>query len=598
MSDLESIFKLNLALSYVLEEFENGGKVIFIAPTSYGKTLLSLKLIRIAQENSLSWGLIHVAPYRALVREIFNQKFRGMYPNVGYQSHDDLGIEDKSPYFLRDLVVTTLDSFIYNLFKIPVTEMSKIIGGKGTLGHFYAVLASINTSTIVFDEAHMYLSDVGGLESESLALLLASLDYLIAMDNPLVIETATLNTKVITYIAEFLARTGNKVSIVYVGSESNPQVRNLRRLRNEGVLLRTVVDNDFISRNSIKWRTNFIRSEDVVKKAIEYCFSEPVLIIRNTVKNAIETYLKLREVCSKAVLIHGLLSNKDRENAFKELSNIVSNVGVIVSTQVIEAGVDIDGKIIITDPAPIENLVQRVGRLCRRKRLSECVEDGAQIYIVEGDISELAPMYNTERVIKTIDYVRMFKDIEWRLLDGRDSLKSFTNIIEDIPPQLDLSQVPQVITYELMKRYLGSDVRSDILMEIIKRYNLTNLIRSSILVNVLIPPIPSSVKEVKDLEYVSVDLNRLILREKDSEVSERCLEYEDDYAKLIILTPSEEGLVLSSDLVRKKLNEVKKEFNLVTALEYLLPKKEVSSSYGTFLLANEKCYERGLGLRI
>jgi CRISPR-associated endonuclease/helicase Cas3 len=600
MLNFKDLFKLHLALNHVLKEFDDGKKVIFIAPTGYGKTMLSLELIRVAQDNLLSWGLIHVAPYRALVREIFNQKFKGKYPDVGYQSHDEIGVEGKSPYFLRDLVVTTLDSFVYNLFKIPVTEMNKIISGKWTLGHFYAVLASINTSTIVFDEAHMYLSDVGGLESESLALLLASLDYLIAMENPLVIETATLNTKVITYIAEFLTKTGGKVSIVYVGEEDNPQFKKLKELRSKGISLRAVVDDRFIKENSIEWETKFIRPEDIVTEVKQLCHSEPILIIRNTVKNAIETFLKLREVCDKVVLIHGLLSNKDRENALKQLKIIEDSSGVIVATQVIEAGIDINSRILITDPAPIENLVQRVGRLCRKgsKIFSKCIEEGAQIYIIEGDVSELAPIYSEERVIKTINHIKEIKKLEWRLLDDRDGFKSFTNIIEEIPPQTDLSQVPQVITYELMRRYLSSDVRSDVLMEIIKRYNLEGLVRSSILVNVLIPPLPNSIKGLNELEYVSVDLNRLILRERDVKAHDRCLEYEDDYAKLIIVTHDEGKLTLSIDLTKKKLNEVRGRFNLVSALEYLSPKNKFSTSYGVFLLASERCYERGLGLKI
>jgi hypothetical protein len=115
---------------------------------------------------------------------------------------------------------------------------------------------------------------------------------------------------------------------------------------------------------------------------------------------------------------------------------------------------------------------------------------------------------------------------------------------------------------------------------------------------VLIPPLPNSIKGLNELEYVSVDLNRLILRERDVRAYDRCLEYEDDYAKLIIVTHDEGKLTLSIDLTKKKLNEVRGKFNLVSALEYLSPKSEFSTSYGVFLLASERCYERGLGLKI
>jgi CRISPR-associated endonuclease/helicase Cas3 len=92
------------------------------------------------------------------------------------------------------------------------------------------------------------------------------------------------------------------------------------------------------------------------------------LIIVNTVKRAQGIYVALQRKKPKAqlVLIHSRFRPGDRQKALQRLLQAPGDEGVIgVCTQVVEAGVDVSARVLITDLAPWASLVQRFGR-CNR----------------------------------------------------------------------------------------------------------------------------------------------------------------------------------------------------------------------------------------
>jgi len=56
---------------------------------------------------------------------------------------------------------------------------------------------------------------------------------------------------------------------------------------------------------------------------------------------------------------------RDRRRKLREARELLRRGGIVVSTQVIEVGVDLDFKALITEAAPLSSLVQRVGRVNR-----------------------------------------------------------------------------------------------------------------------------------------------------------------------------------------------------------------------------------------
>jgi CRISPR-associated endonuclease/helicase Cas3 len=88
-------------------------------------------------------------------------------------------------------------------------------------------------------------------------------------------------------------------------------------------------------------------------------------VIANTVARAQEIWDELAKAGAKNVdLLHSRFRPGDREQIVKRVLESAS--GIVVSTQVIEAGVDIDAQMMITDAAPWASLVQRFGRVNRR----------------------------------------------------------------------------------------------------------------------------------------------------------------------------------------------------------------------------------------
>jgi CRISPR-associated endonuclease/helicase Cas3 len=596
-------------LQKAIESFEKGRNVVLVAPTGYGKTILSTRLVKVVRERGLSAGLIHVVPYRALVRQIYEEKFKGAHPSVGYQSMDEVEPRDKSPYYLRELVVTTLDSFIYNLYRVPVAEMLKVVGGKETLGHYYPVLASIMTSTVVFDEAHVYLGAEVATgeedEKESLEFVLAALAYLSQAKVPVIVETATMHSSVIARVVEMLNRANRGVDIIYVGG-GNLQVEGILRHLGEmpSTSVEVVEDKEFYERSAIEWTTKLVGEEEALRVASELCRSEPVLIVRNTIARAINTYNRLREVCN-ATLIHSLLSNRDRERGLNEARKIAERgSGVIVSTQVIEVGVEVATRVLISDPAPIENLSQRAGRLCREKYkdvFETCREVGAEVYIIKGDPEKLAEVYNKDRVREalsklTTEIAKDERRVDWRLLSTRRSGRvSFTDILEATsPPSL---REPGEL-YKVAEYYLMSDATPKMLLRLLRSLS-TWLSRSSVLLSVLIPPYEG--REPDELELVVVDSSRLLKSELKGR--EKCLEYDEEGRPRVILVGLAEDKkpVYITSHLKVSLEELvgRKGFeHLIRSLTSYVKPEGLSRAMGMYLLAKETCYQRGLGLMI
>lgn len=105
-----------------------------------------------------------------------------------------------------------------------------------------------------------------------------------------------------------------------------------------------------------------------------------VLVIRNTVALAQESYRFLKAYCTetgiKFGLIHSRFTQADREKnetlwtdlLGRDGSNRPKNGSVLVGTQVLEQSLDIDADLLVTDLAPTDLILQRIGRLHRHQR--------------------------------------------------------------------------------------------------------------------------------------------------------------------------------------------------------------------------------------
>jgi CRISPR-associated endonuclease/helicase Cas3 len=108
--------------------------------------------------------------------------------------------------------------------------------------------------------------------------------------------------------------------------------------------------------------------------AAEHAPGSMTLAVHNTVRAATDTARRLRKRGATGgpdvVLLHSRFRPPDRRRLTDELLAPVPTDGrVVCATQVIEAGVDISARLLITEVAPWSSVVQRLGRCNRRGEL-------------------------------------------------------------------------------------------------------------------------------------------------------------------------------------------------------------------------------------
>jgi CRISPR-associated endonuclease/helicase Cas3 len=116
----------------------------------------------------------------------------------------------------------------------------------------------------------------------------------------------------------------------------------------------------------------------------------------NTVAQAQNIYGILQSGVEKSVLLHGGFNGTDRNRHEQTLLQAEKNdnledVMLLVGTQAIEVSLDIDYEVIYTEPAPIDALLQRFGRVNRKRErgISPCVifkeSNKTDFYIYDKD---------------------------------------------------------------------------------------------------------------------------------------------------------------------------------------------------------------------
>jgi CRISPR-associated endonuclease/helicase Cas3 len=117
------------------------------------------------------------------------------------------------------------------------------------------------------------------------------------------------------------------------------------------------------------------------------------LVILNKVDDAIAVADALRQNLP-VLLLHSRFRGADRATLAEKLQNFI---GVVVATQVIEAGIDLDARKLFTVACPWASFVQRCGRAGRNNTYTEC-----DVYLldIEGMRSTPKPLPYTSQEIK------------------------------------------------------------------------------------------------------------------------------------------------------------------------------------------------------
>lgn len=242
--------------------------------------------------------------------------------------------------------------------------------------HFFVRHFALAGKVVILDEIHSYDVYTGTLVDK----LITTLE---ALGCTIIILSATLTGK----------RRDKIVSCVEDPKEEADIPYPLITARKEEHTLEPVAITPPESRTI---KVDFISNENAAQEAILLARNGgAVLWICNTVNAAQKQYQKFQEVTQVNFpigLLHSRFPFWRRKNLEDEWMERFGKSGttrcgsILVSTQIVEQSVDLDADLLITELAPTDMLLQRIGRLWRHKRKHRHV-DAARVCIIEEESS-------------------------------------------------------------------------------------------------------------------------------------------------------------------------------------------------------------------
>ncbi|AGN26280.1 hypothetical protein A3207_01000 [Candidatus Methanomassiliicoccus intestinalis] len=321
--------------------------MIVVASTGIGKT-----------EAALLWGrgskLFYTLPLKVAINAIY-ERIHDSTEGYGYENsiflHSDslslLMQEDadadaltkyrRSKLFSYPLTVCTVDQLFTFVYKYLGCEM---------------IPATLKYSKVVIDEIQSYSPDI-------LAKILFGLKIIDHLGGKFAIVTATFPP-----ILEYLIK--NKTKIAY--RKPTP----------------------FLSPYETRHMISYVEGDFDYLEILRNSVSKKVLVICNTVNRACEVFQNLRHDCRNVHLIHSRYQKRHRDVLEAEILKFSDGDenGIWVSTQIVEASLDIDFDELYTEMCPADNLLQRLGR-CYRKRNYSGTAPNVHIHNTRSGVSSI-----------------------------------------------------------------------------------------------------------------------------------------------------------------------------------------------------------------
>lgn len=342
-SDFDFIENSSFKLHYhQIECSRLKGNAILSAPTGSGKTESAQLWLQNQIKTFGSGHVFYILPYTASINAMYERLSDKLNSKIGL-------IHGKTLEFLEarlendyssDVteIVKLRDQFknISTPFKIttPFQLLKNIFGLKGFEKGIFEWIGGY----FIFDEIHAYNPVV-------LAQIICLIRFAVIR---LGAKTLIMSATIPSYIRNEIEKIIGKVEII---SASDEYYDNC--VRHKIHLLPGKIDNQC----------------DIIQNSIDN--NEKVLVVCNSIKTSQEIYKKLK--ANKKVLIHGCFNAFDRATIEKRILKD-TDINLLVGTQAIEVSLDIDYDVIYSEPAPLDALLQRLGRVNRKgaKGISNC----------------------------------------------------------------------------------------------------------------------------------------------------------------------------------------------------------------------------------
>jgi CRISPR-associated endonuclease/helicase Cas3 len=484
-------------IDHVISELRNSWDKydVFIieAPTGYGKTTISATISLYSINEELK--SIIALPLRSLLEDQYDKYKKlasTMLVGKRYMNNPD------SRYLSKPITLTTIDTLSFTLFGLSPEDFDKVVKywsgtSMGSLGHYLFSVASVTLSNVILDEVHLLADEI-----KSLNFLVALIHLSIRNNQKLVLMSATIPTAFEKVLEEELRKHMSRIRFIRFGKECiDEKFVNERLSKNYEIEIVGLKEEN---------RENYIKK--YIQNKIDEGSCKRVIVIFNTVKDAISFYNALETSNTPKLLLHSRFSEEDKEKKIEKLKEYKKlDKYIIVSTQVIEAGIDISSDLMITEIAPINSLIQRVGRFLRY----EGEEKGTLLIWYEideqnslkksGENNEKYKVYDYDLTKRTLDSLLNAKSkgrINFHVPSSKDVIgyKDLMNMVyhesdfkvksREVTSLLNISLNIETMPYSALKQLMrleGSFVRDSILIPIIPKslisenenYDLENL---------------------------------------------------------------------------------------------------------------------------
>lgn len=353
------------------------------APTGAGKTFMLLRLAAEIlkhdqpHENQMPLGIIYALPFLSITEQteaickgiMHNQDDAVMRVDSKARNRQ---IEDLQQHLEENFDDEKLSELMSEIFSEDTFDHPFIIT---TFVQVFETLISNRNATLLrlpnFSRAIFLIDEIQALPPRLYTFFTAYLEeFCRKFDSYAIISTATMP-------ALDMRSKGN--------ADINPALLFKRYQKPCELLNENHFANDIFNRYRIKR----LAQDGIIIDALANEISnqeKSCLIILNTIKDTQELYDKLSyehadKSCSY-ILLNTLFTPRDRQEKLAfckselELQRADKSYKrrvVLISTQLIEAGVDIDFPVLYRDMCPLPNLIQSAGR-CNRNGLDECGE--------------------------------------------------------------------------------------------------------------------------------------------------------------------------------------------------------------------------------
>ncbi|MEU8109514.1 CRISPR-associated helicase Cas3' [Nonomuraea muscovyensis] len=377
-------------------------------------------------DDQITVRLIHSSAQEDLSGEV------GAAPTeVGRDDPDDSEVQAQEWFTRKKSLLTVLG----------VGTVDQALKGAIRSGHVFVRLAALANKVVVIDEVHAYDTYMSTLLDRLLA-------WLGRLGTSVVMLSATLPSRrrheLVAAWQSGLLRCLPKETPSMESNTAYPRVT----LAGSG---EPVVRSAGLSELNAGHRLHLTRErdEDVADWALrQVAGGGSAVVMHNLVRRVIDTCTTLEERIAampandrpQLIMIHGKLDRPVRRAAEAALEAAFGKDGtrpraIVVSTQVLEQGLDLDFDAMLTDLAPVDWLIQRAGRLHRHnKDASRGVPVLAIAGVEDTDAGPRFPRF-TERV-----YAQMTLMRTWALLRDRRFLEipgEVTGLIDAVygPPE-------------------------------------------------------------------------------------------------------------------------------------------------------------------